>query len=178
MMGSSVNLAARLMGGCPLGSIIVDERVRAAACEHLAFVDMGTILAKGYADPVPVFAFQDAANDVDDEDGLKSENIGDKVVIGRKEQLITLRLAVEDFAQGVKGFERQFHFLEGEEGIGDLVNTTTYITACLPACLPARLPACLPACLPVRCAIMCIHALDIVRANSTCLHPFRQIPRC
>ena len=178
MMGSSVNLAARLMGGCPLGSIIVDERVRAAACEHLAFVDMGTIIAKGYADPVPVFAFQDAANDVDDQDGLKSENIGDKVVIGRKEQLITLRLAVEDFAQGVKGFERQFHFLEGEEGIGKLADTLTYIPACLLPCLPACKPTCLPACLSVVLWCAAMLCLDIVCSNSTCSHTFRQIPRC
>ena len=159
MMGSSVNLAARLMGSCPLGSIIVDEHVRAAACEHLAFVDLGTIIAKGYIDPVPVFAFQDAVNDIDEEAGSKSENIGDKVVVGRKEQLITLRLAVEDFAQGVKGFERQFHFLEGEEGIGKLINTFTRLITCLLAYLPAVLCCAVLCCAVLCCAVLCCAVL-------------------
>lgn len=115
MMGSSVNLAARLMGSCPIGDIIVDERVRAASCELLSFVDMGTIAAKGYADPVPIFAFMQAAGEVSTSG---SESFGDKLVIGRKSQLVTLRLAVKDFSEGTKGCEHQFHFLEGEEGIG------------------------------------------------------------
>ena len=115
MMGSSVNLAARLMSSCPLGSIIVDERVRASACELLSFEDMGTIAAKGYADPVPIFAFLQSAEEVLTSG---SESFGDKLVIGRKSQLVTLRLAVKDFVEGTKGCEYQFHFLEGEEGIG------------------------------------------------------------
>ena len=131
MMGSSVNLAARLMGSCPIGGIIVDERVRGIACESLSFTDMGTISAKGYADPVPIFAYQQAAGEAT---GTGSESFGDKLVIGRKEQLVTLRLAVKDFADGTKGCEHQFHFLEGEEGIGELYQILSVLHVVLNGC--------------------------------------------
>lgn len=117
MMGSSVNLAARLMCSCPIGGIVVDERVRAISCELLLFDNKGTIIAKGYVDPVPIFAYQQSLREAVSP-GMGSESYGNKLIIGRKDELDSLRLSLKDYVDGIPGFEHQFHFLEGEEGIG------------------------------------------------------------
>lgn len=55
MMGSSVNLAARLMGKCPPGGILVSEPVFQGAHEDFIFDVLEPIAAKGYDKPVAVF---------------------------------------------------------------------------------------------------------------------------
>lgn len=117
MMGSSVNLAARLMCSCSIGGIIVDERVRSISCELLLFESKGTIIAKGYEDPVPIFEYKHSFRDFVTP-GKSSESYGDKLIVGRKEELDSLRSSLKDYVDGTPGFEHQFHFLEGEEGIG------------------------------------------------------------
>ena len=120
MMGSSVNLAARLMCSCPIGGIIVDERVRAGACALLIFEDKGSITAKGYADLVPIFAYQESSRDAI---GPRSgnETSRDKAIIGRKCQLDSLRESLKKYAEDTPDCQHHFHFLEGEEGIGQSV---------------------------------------------------------
>ena len=118
MMGSCVNLAARLMCSCPLGQIVVDERVRASACDVLLFEDMGFVKAKGYADPVSIFAYREALLIPLDLNFLADDD-GDTMMVGRKVQLDSLRLSLRDFLEGNPGCSHQFHFIEGEEGIGE-----------------------------------------------------------
>jgi class 3 adenylate cyclase len=55
MMGSSVNLAARLMGKAEVGKILVNETVHTAAENHYRFHTLQKIKAKGYAKLVTVY---------------------------------------------------------------------------------------------------------------------------
>eukprot|EP01041_Mallomonas_annulata_P007481 gene7481-15318_t len=54
VMGPSVNLSARLMGKCPVGEIICDERTRVQDRRH-KFKHLSLVHAKGYEHPVPTF---------------------------------------------------------------------------------------------------------------------------
>lgn len=56
MMGSSVNLAARLMGKSEASQILVDRHVYIDAQDEFAFDTLQPIQAKGYADPVSVYS--------------------------------------------------------------------------------------------------------------------------
>ena len=122
MMGSCINLAARLMGSCEPGMIVVDERVYEAASSTLHFEDMGTVKAKGYAEPVPIFSFLEpllAPNSKLIE--LSNNPVTDYkefTPIGRKSQLDSLLLGLRNYMDSSPGCQHQFHFLEGEEGIG------------------------------------------------------------
>ena len=107
------------------GKIIVDSRVHDQASNILLFDDMGTVNAKGYADPVPIFSFQQtlltpksrliALSSCTKETIKEHKEI---VPVGRKPQLDGLRLGLRNFMDGSPGCQHQFHFLEGEEGIG------------------------------------------------------------
>lgn len=55
MMGCSVNLAARLMGKCAPGQILVNETVYLEAQAVFVFEELPRVVAKGYANPVAVF---------------------------------------------------------------------------------------------------------------------------
>ena len=104
------------------GKIIVDARVQAIASSILLFEDMGTVQAKGYADPVPIFSFVQTL--LTPKNGLikllnetpNNTAYRENSPIGRKATLSTLRLGLHDFMEGVSGCQHQFHFLEGDEG--------------------------------------------------------------
>lgn len=55
MMGSSVNLAARLMSACQESGILVNEDVHFEASSEYEFCPQPKIIAKGYTHPVDVF---------------------------------------------------------------------------------------------------------------------------
>jgi hypothetical protein len=136
MMASCINLAARLMCSCAPGQIIVDERVRAAAGHILAFDDKGTVVAKGYAEPVRVFEFirtllapsspliavceatiaPSAAVKVVEEGRVQPAVR--MHVVGRHVQMESLKLGLRNFYERVSGCTTQFHLLEGDEGSG------------------------------------------------------------
>ena len=95
------------------------------ASNILLFEDMGTVKAKGYADPVPIFSFQQTlltpksrliALSTCTKETIKEYK--EIVPVGRKTQLDGLRLGLRNFMDGSPGCQHQFHFLEGEEGIG------------------------------------------------------------
>ena len=135
MMGSCVNLAARLMCSCAPGQIIVDERVRAAAGHILALDDKGTVVAKGYTEPVRVFEFVktllapssplialcDATVTVAAA-GAAADALGAHAVqthvVGRHVQMESLKLGLRNYMEGAQGCTAQFHLLEGEESSG------------------------------------------------------------
>lgn len=56
MMGSSVNLAARLMGKCSPEEILVDSNVHIESHDEFDFKTLTPIAAKGYSEPVEVFS--------------------------------------------------------------------------------------------------------------------------
>ena len=123
MMGSCVNLAARLMCSCEPGTIVVDERVHEAASGVLLFEDMGTVNAKGYAEPVPIFMYQQTLLTPNSRlialcNSKSSQEYRDCAPFGRKAQLDSLLLDLRNFMDGSPGCQQQFHLLEGEEGIG------------------------------------------------------------
>ena len=55
IMGSSVNLAARLMGNSKEGQVLVSSEVYFAAHGDFVFEELASVVAKGYAEPVHVF---------------------------------------------------------------------------------------------------------------------------
>eukprot|EP01041_Mallomonas_annulata_P007424 gene7424-15167_t len=55
MMGTSVNLAARLMGKCAPGEILVNETVYQSSQSAFVFQALPKVDAKGYLRPVPVY---------------------------------------------------------------------------------------------------------------------------
>lgn len=55
VIGSDVNLAQRLESNCPPGKILVSNEVADQIAEHIGSTPMGTINAKGFDQPIPVF---------------------------------------------------------------------------------------------------------------------------
>ena len=55
VIGSSVNLAARLMCHAPPSSVLVSGTVRDRALSRFDFESSGSVRAKGYEDPIPVY---------------------------------------------------------------------------------------------------------------------------
>jgi hypothetical protein len=128
MMGSSVNLAARLMCNCKPGEIIVDERVFSAASHLLQFADHNTIKAKGYAEPVQVYLYQQAMLSPQSLNFKIDEVGGEKFMVGRRTQMDIMNLGIDDFLRGTSGCQKQFYFIEGEEGVGAYVHQPHYVS--------------------------------------------------
>jgi class 3 adenylate cyclase len=120
MMGSSVNLAARLMGKGEGGNILVNHTVHDATVSSFKFHSLQKIKAKGYAKPVPVFvpyerihlnvfaaAKQDDSAETDADMGsspTKQSKVQRTPVkritfIGREEELKTFQMALTSFAE-------------------------------------------------------------------------------
>jgi len=55
VIGSSVNLAARLMCHAPPSSVLVSGAIRDRALSRFDFESKGSVRAKGYEDPIPVY---------------------------------------------------------------------------------------------------------------------------
>jgi len=74
VIGSSVNLAARLMCHAPPSSVLVSGTVRDRALSSFDFEGKGSVRAKGYEDPIPVY--RPMRREVRTEVELVNETIG------------------------------------------------------------------------------------------------------
>lgn len=58
VIGSNVNLAQRLEANCPPGSILISEEVRRQLRDEIDARPAGTIQAKGFSEPIPVYTVE------------------------------------------------------------------------------------------------------------------------
>jgi adenylate cyclase len=58
VIGSNVNLAQRLEANCPPGGILISDQVRRQLRDEIAARPAGTIQAKGFAEPIPVYTVE------------------------------------------------------------------------------------------------------------------------
>ena len=93
MMGASVNLAARLMGKCASGEILVSETVFQASQNDFVFELLPPVKAKGYSQPVAVYRpAERAINNV----LLNSEVSGEVGFVGRTSELSLMLDTITD----------------------------------------------------------------------------------
>ena len=55
VLGSAVNLAARLESGAPPGGILISQATYDEIKEHISATAVEPIAAKGFAEPVPAY---------------------------------------------------------------------------------------------------------------------------
>ena len=115
MMGCSVNLAARLMGKCQPGEILVNDTVHAVAQSAFVFEALPKVTAKGYSSPVAIFK-PEARSLSNGLFGLPSA--GDGGFVGRSEEIKIFSAALRKLAAGRKGVQAQLFLLEGLPGVG------------------------------------------------------------
>ena len=58
VIGSNVNLAQRLEANCPPGGVLISEEVRRQLGDEIAARPAGTIQAKGFSEPIPVYTVE------------------------------------------------------------------------------------------------------------------------
>lgn len=137
MMGSSVNLAARLMIKCSPGNILTNDTVYDGACDEFEFEAQEPIEAKGYDTPVTVYR---PINRVQS----RSSGLGSKMsqhckFVGRNKDKEFFRERLTNFGLGEDDLERtKGYIIEGPAGIGktsllaeirDLAQADTNISA-------------------------------------------------
>lgn len=117
MMGSSVNLAARLMTHCSPGSILVNDTVYNEALDDFEFQTLEPIVAKGYEKRVPVYT---PTNRVQS----RAVGLGQRInqpakFVGRAEEKLMFGQDLMNFGYGVNKFTRTIgHIIDGPPGIG------------------------------------------------------------
>lgn len=118
MLGGCVNLAARLMCACPKNEIIVDGAMQASLSEQFKFVSRGTIVAKGYTEPVPLFSYCRPRLGLSRALSTVPAPVSQTCQVGLAAEIDGFKLYLHDFCEGVEGCTRQFHYIEGEDGTG------------------------------------------------------------
>lgn len=103
MMGSSVNLAARLMGKCEGQQILVDNSVYAESHDDFIFETLQPIEAKGYSELVSVYSPTGYSNTESTLEDLakRSNTIKQMPVVGRAFELNILNNALEQYAKSM-----------------------------------------------------------------------------
>uniref|UniRef100_A0A7S4W7A5 Guanylate cyclase domain-containing protein n=1 Tax=Ditylum brightwellii TaxID=49249 RepID=A0A7S4W7A5_9STRA len=109
VLGSSVNLAARLMCSKDNPGILVDDAIRMMASSRFDFLLHPPVTAKGYSKPVPIFEPQSSI-----------ERQWNKVTnfVGREAELKKLVCLSERFFQGDDQKKAQMVFLQAHSGLG------------------------------------------------------------
>lgn len=106
--------------------------MRQSSDTWVLFEDMGSIQAKGYDNPIKIFIYTQSllsAKNFNRYEFRSTES--DRVIVGRKNQLDTLKLSMKDYVDESKVSESMFFFLEGEEGIGGFcVHVYMHIYTC------------------------------------------------
>mmetsp|Transcript_20778 Transcript_20778/g.29874 ORF Transcript_20778/g.29874 Transcript_20778/m.29874 type:complete len:1773 (+) Transcript_20778:103-5421(+) len=99
VMGSSVNLAARLMGKCDISQILVDSNVHYDARDEFTFKSLPRVKAKGYDRPVAVFSPQKHAADTNTSDDTQRRFDMNKrqKIVGRRHELSLLSSALRTY---------------------------------------------------------------------------------
>ena len=100
MMGSPVNLAARLMGQCQPGDILVNNSVHEACLSAFVFQSLPAMTVKGYDQPVPVFKPIERA--CSSNVLLAVQAAGDGGFIGREIELEMLERAFHSYISSMR----------------------------------------------------------------------------
>jgi class 3 adenylate cyclase len=117
MMGSSVNLAARLMSKCESGRILVNDTVYKSANEDFEFETLSPVAAKGYEQRVDVYS---PTNRVQSRAlGLGLRGPPTTKFVGRGEEKLMFGQDLIKFGYGDYDDERTVaHLIDGSPGIG------------------------------------------------------------
>jgi len=99
VMGSSVNLAARLMGKCDVSQILVDSNVHFDARDEFVFVALPKVKAKGYDAPVAVFSPLKHVMDNSTFDDIhrRVSVVKQQEIVGRRHELSLLGSALRNY---------------------------------------------------------------------------------
>jgi hypothetical protein len=121
MMGSCVNLAARLMSKCKVGQILVDSDTHDATCDKIQYVNLQRVKAKGYKSLISVFSPLGYVTSLP----ILPDRLGGDVIdcfVGRQTQLKELVSAIERFHSNSHDADSadssEAHVIEGLPGIG------------------------------------------------------------
>lgn len=114
MMGASVNLAARLMGKCSIGDILVGEGVYRSTMARFVFETLGDITVKGYDKPVAMFKPKERASN-NSLLGVNEGTNGDMAFIGRSNELHLIQQSVENCKNNDTALKI---LVEGESQVG------------------------------------------------------------
>jgi class 3 adenylate cyclase/tetratricopeptide (TPR) repeat protein len=109
--GDVVNTAARMQAAAPVGGILVGETTYRATRQAIEYRDAEPFVAKGKAEPVPVWEAVDARSRF----GVDVAQLGGSELIGRGEELDLLRDALN---RARRERASQLVTLVGEPGIG------------------------------------------------------------
>ncbi len=110
-LGDAVNLAARMEQTAAPGTVQITEFTQKQIAPLYDFEDLGGIEVKGKTEPVQAFRVLNAKADPGQLRGIEGL---DAPLIGREEQMATLRAAVDDLRQGTG----QVFSVMGEPGLG------------------------------------------------------------
>lgn len=112
VMGSAVNLAARIEAAAPPGGILVSQSTYRQVRGRFVLEPAGTIEAKGFSEPVPVHLVTGVSVD----GGASGErDTFDTDLVGRSEPLSALRVLLDEVVADGTG---RFVTVVGEAGIG------------------------------------------------------------
>ncbi len=107
VLGSPVNLAARLQGMAEPDTILIDENTHSLIEDHVSceFIDQFTL--KGFVRPVPVYKVNDFLSEEHRERRLQLSRVGDRVVVNVIDSS-DIRAAIEELRRIQEDFEKQF----------------------------------------------------------------------
>jgi ABC-type oligopeptide transport system substrate-binding subunit/class 3 adenylate cyclase len=111
-MGDSINLSARLMQNAADDQILLEKAVRDALGPEFELADLGTIMVKGKAQPIPVFAALGMRTGLGEVETRRFRRV--RPIFGRERELSQLQLSLEKLAAGQGGVIT----LIGEVGMG------------------------------------------------------------
>jgi class 3 adenylate cyclase len=117
MMGSSVNLAARLMAQCSPGFVAVNDTVYQGANQDFEFQTLEPINAKGYENKVEVYCPMNRVQS-------RTIGLGNRLnqhckFVGRTEEKLMFNQDLMNFGYGKYSTERTIgHIIEGPPGMG------------------------------------------------------------
>eukprot|EP01041_Mallomonas_annulata_P002681 gene2681-5277_t len=120
MMGCSVNLAARLMGKCTPGDIIVNDTVHEMATSAFVFATLPQVEAKGYSKPVRVFRPVERANN---KTLLTSNNVTGEF-FGRVSELNVFIGALQSIQKNHKNKDNKTHQLQYQHQLLPYISTS------------------------------------------------------
>jgi len=111
-MGDSINLSARLMQNAADDQILLEKAVRDALGPEFEMADLGTIMVKGKAQPIPVFAALGVRTGLGEPETRRFRRV--RPIFGRERELAQLQQSLEKLAAGQGGVIT----LIGEVGMG------------------------------------------------------------
>src|SRR6476619_6873525 len=104
--GDTVNLASRLTDAAVAGEILISERVRRALADRLDCLEAGSLMMKGFAEPVRAWRLR----------GLWPTPVGERPpFVGRQSELRVFMAALSACRESGRG---QAIYIRGEAGIG------------------------------------------------------------